>query len=138
MTWTYMGQKFTSDMIEDNQAFVYQIRDLISNKKYIGKKKFWNYRMKPPLKGQKRKRKVITESDWQDYWGSNEQLKADVEKHGSNKFERVILMLCKTTGEASYYEAKLQFENDVLLREDYYNGIIQCRVTGKHLSKRKS
>ena len=138
MNWTYKGKNFTTEMIEDNQAFVYKITNVSENKFYLGKKKFWNYRMKPPLKGQKRRRRIITESDWQDYWGSNDKLKEDVERLGPTSFKREILILCKTTGEASYHEAKLQFENDVLLREDSYNGIIQCRITGRHLSKGKS
>ena len=40
------------------------------------------------------------------------------------------------TGDLAYMEAKLQFEKEVLLRDDYYNGIIQIRIGGnsvKHL-----
>ena len=42
--------------------------------------------------------------------------------------------ICKTKGECAYMEAKIQFEKEVLLKEDYYNGIIQCRV-GAHTVK---
>jgi len=31
-------------------------------------------------------------------------------------------------GELAYMEAKLQFENEVLLRDDYYNGMINIRL----------
>ena len=54
------------------------------------------------------------------------------------KFYRNILVLCKTKGECAYMEATIQFEKDVLLREEYYNGIISCRVgaqTVKNLKK---
>jgi hypothetical protein len=36
--------------------------------------------------------------------------------------------LCDSKFELAYYEAKKQFEADVLLNEGYYNGIINCRI----------
>ena len=42
---------------------------------------------------------------------------------GPTGFHRRILVLCKTKGECAYMEAKIQFEKEVLLKEDYYNGI---------------
>tara|TARA_B100000242_G_scaffold253644_1_gene196045 strand:- start:262 stop:438 length:177 start_codon:yes stop_codon:yes gene_type:complete len=57
-----------------------------------------------------------------------------VEKNGQDKFKREILKLCKTKGEMSYYEAKLQFENNVLFRDDYFNNFIGCRIHAKHLT----
>lgn len=136
--WFYNNKEFTSEMIEDYVAFVYEITNLTNGKKYLGKKKFIQTRTKPPLKGKTRKRKIQKESDWMEYWGSNDKLVDDVKTLGEKNFKREILHLCKTTGEASYIEAKLQFENNVLLREDYYNGIIQCRITARHLPKEKS
>ena len=35
----------------------------------------------------------------------------------------------------SYYEAKLQFENDVLLSDQYYNEFIGCKIHSNHLPK---
>jgi len=137
LTWLKDGKEFTSEDISHWMAFVYQITNLTNNKKYIGKKKFYSYRMKPPLKGQKRKRKIQTESDWKDYWGSNEELKKDVETLGEDKFKREIIYLCNTISEASYYEAQLQFEKNVLLSEEYYNGIINCRINTNHLKNIK-
>jgi hypothetical protein len=43
-------------------------------------------------------------------------------------FYREILHLCKTKGECAYMETKEQFEREVLLSEQYYNGIINCRI----------
>ena len=51
------------------------------------------------------------------------------------KYYREILRFCKTKGECSYYEAKLQFEHDVILRDDYYNEYIQCRINSRHIKK---
>ena len=39
--WEYNGQIFTEDMIGDNYGFVYEITNLGSDKKYIGKKFFY-------------------------------------------------------------------------------------------------
>ena len=133
MSWTYQGQPFTSDMIGDNIGFVYQITNLQNGKKYIGKKWFWSTKKLPPLKGKKRKRTVTKESDWIKYFGSSEEVRLLVEQHGEDNFQRDILRLCKTKGECTYYEAKLQFDFDVLLRDDYYNEFIGCKIHSKHL-----
>ena len=132
-SWTYEGQPFTSDMISDNVGFVYQITNLQNGKKYIGKKWFWSTKKLPPLKGKKRKRTVVKESDWKQYYGSSEEVKLLLEQHGKDNFKREILRLCKTKGECTYYEAKLQFDFDVLLRDDYYNEFIGCKIHSKHL-----
>lgn len=133
--WLYNDKEFTSEDIGHWKAFVYQITNLTNDKKYIGKKLFHKTRRKPPLKGKTKRRVEISESDWQDYWGSSDALNADVERLGVENFKREIIYLCSTKGEASYYEAALQFEKKVLLREDYYNGIINCRVSARHLPK---
>ena len=132
-SWSYQGKPFTSDMIQDNIGFVYEVTNLTNNKKYIGKKWFWSTRKLPPLKGKTRKRTVKKESDWQVYYGSSEEVKLLVEQHGEDNFKREILRLCKTKGECTYYEAKLQFDFDVLLRDDYYNEFIGCKIHSKHL-----
>lgn len=132
--WIYKGNKFTSDMIDDNFGFVYEISDLDNGKKYIGKKWFWNTRKRPPLKGKTRKRIVKSESDWQDYFGSSDEVKLLVEQSGRERFGREILHLCKNKGECTYFEAKIQFERDVLLSDEYYNEFIGCKIHSKHVS----
>jgi hypothetical protein len=131
--WMYNGVKFTSEHIEDNYGFVYQITDLSNNKKYIGKKFFWNKKKLAPLKGKKNKRNKIVESDWQDYFGSNEEIKQIVEQAGHQRFQREILVLCKSKGECSYVEAKLQFEREVLLKDDFYNSFIGVKLHRNHV-----
>ena len=83
------------------------------------------------------KQNIITESDWKDYYGSNKHLNEDVEKMGPDTFYREILHLCKTKGECSYMEAKEQFDREVLLTDDYYNGIIQIRLGGNAIKNFK-
>lgn len=134
MSWTYEGKPFSSDDIDDHTGFVYEITDTLNGKKYIGKKKLSSTRTLKPLKGQKRKRKVVSESDWMDYYGSSEEVKALVEEFGTNRFDRKILRLCKTTAEMSYYEMKEQVGRDVLLRPDeYYNAFVGGKIHRNHL-----
>lgn len=132
-SWLYDGKPFTPDMIGNNEAFVYRITDIESGKKYIGKKHFNHYKTLPPLKGKTRKRKVVKESDWLAYYGSNDELKALVAEKSRDCFRREILRLCRTKSEASYFEAKFQFEYDVLLDPDYFNEWIMVRVSRSHV-----
>ena len=134
MTWYYEEAIFSSDDIDNNIGFVYEITDTLNGKKYIGKKKLSSTRTLKPLKGQKRNRKVVSESDWNSYYGSSEEVKALVEEFGAQRFTRKILRLCKTTAEMSYYEMKEQVERDVLLKpEEYYNAFVGGRINRSHL-----
>lgn len=132
--WYYESKEY-DETPEEYQGFVYLITELDTGKKYIGKKNFWRPKVLP--KNSKRNRRVRTrvESDWRKYFGSNKEVQALVESNGIENYKREILRLCKTKGEMSYYEAKLQFENDVLLRDDYYNEFIGCRIHSRHLKK---
>jgi len=133
--WYYGDKEFTSEMIEDYVGFVYVITDLSNNKKYVGKKLFTSKRRLPPLKGKTRKRVVTKESDWQDYFGSSDEVKQLVEERGAKAFHREIIHLCHSKGEMSYLEAKEQFDRQVLLSDDYYNGIINCKIHRSHVKK---
>ena len=81
-----------------------------------------------PLKGKKRKRIDYIESDWKTYTGSSDALNEDIKNLGIDKFKFNILKYCNSKFELSYFEAKIQFARDVLLDENYYNGIINCRI----------
>lgn len=132
--WVYNDNQF-DDTPEEYQGFVYLITELETNKKYIGKKFFWKPKTLPKTKTRKRRVKTRVESDWRSYYGSSKEVQQIVEDKGSDSFKREILRLCKTKGECSYYEAKLQFEFDVLLRDDYYNEFIGCKIHSKHIKK---
>ena len=132
--WLYK-QNEIDELPEDCEAFVYLITNLTNNKKYIGKKLAKFKTTKPPLKGKKNKRRGYKESDWRTYWGSNDYLKEDVIELGEDKFTREILYFCARRGIASYLEAKEQFDREVLLTDDYYNGIINVRVGGSKILK---
>ena len=137
--WLYNGEEFTSEMIEKYVGFVYEIYDTEAKMFYIGKKKFWSKVTKPPLKGQKRKRRSLKESDWQSYYGSSETVKELVENTGEWRFQRKILRLCKTLGEMSYYETKEQIDREVLFKPDeYYNAFIGCKIHRAHVYPKKN
>jgi hypothetical protein len=130
INWQYNNLDFTENDIGDNYGFVYRITNIITGKKYIGKKFFYSSRTKQ-VKGKKKRFKVF--SDWQTYYGSNEELKKDVIIHGKESFKREILHLCLSKGSAGYLEAKEQFVNGVLESDEYYNTWIMVRVRKSHL-----
>lgn len=137
MTWLYNELPFTevesaAKIDEGYIGFVYEITDESNGKKYIGKKLLVGKRKLPPLKGQKRKRTKIVESDWQTYYGSSETVKTLVEQRGHD-FTRRIIHLCKTKGELSYLEAKEQFDREVLLTDKYYNEFIGVKIHSAHV-----
>ena len=130
--WIYEGKQI-NELPEGCEAFVYLITNKKNGMKYVGKKLAKFKTTKPPLKGKKNKRRGTKESDWREYWGSSDHLKADVEKHGEENFIREILYFCPSRGVASYLEAREQFERKVLLTDEYYNGIINVRVGGSKI-----
>jgi hypothetical protein len=132
VNWLFNDELFDETKIEDNYGFVYEITNLETNRKYIGKKLFYFSKTKQ-VKG-KRKRIKVT-SDWQTYYGSNEELQKDVKSLGEDKFKRRILHLCKSKGECNYLEAKEQFVNSVLEKEDYYNNWIMVRIRKSHIKE---
>jgi len=133
--WIYNGEEFKPSMDELSNwvGFVYLITEKTTGMKYIGKKLFWSTRKIPPLKGKKRKRTVIKESDWKSYYGSSEELKLLVETNGGDNYIREILHLCNSKGEMSYIELREQIIRDVLLRSDYHNSFIGGKIHRNHV-----
>lgn len=131
----YYNDALYDETPEEYQGFVYQITELDTGKMYIGKKNFWKPKTLP--KNSKRSRRIRTrvESDWRTYFGSSKEVQLLVEQKGQENYKREILRLCRTKGEMSYYETKLQFEKDVLLRDEYYNSFIGCKIHSRHLPK---
>ena len=138
MSWQYQGNVI-EELPEDCVVFVYLITNTTTGRKYIGKKlaKFskTTYRTVKLKNGTKKRKRIKSkiDSDWQTYYGSNDELNKDVALLGAEKFTREILYLCKSKAECSYIEAREQFRHQVLESADYYNGQISVRVHGSHI-----
>ena len=138
MTWQYQGN-IINELPDDCVGFVYLITNTATDRKYIGKKlaKFskTTYKVVKLKNGNKKRKKIRSkiDSDWREYYGSNEELNRDVALLGADKFTREILYLCKSKAECSYIEAREQFRHQVLESADYYNGQISVRVHGSHI-----
>ena len=130
--WIYQASTFTSDDIGDFFGYVYRITNLKSGKKYIGRKYFTQRRK--PRGG---KRKVTSESDWKKYYGSSDELKADVKRLGKSEFKREILSLHKTLGKVNYEETTQLFLNNVLMEalDDGSPAYYNSNILGRYMKK---
>ena len=130
--WIYKGSVFDSDDIGDHYGFVYRITNTTSSKSYIGRKYFVQKRK--PKGG---KRRVTSESNWKQYYGSSDELKQDIRRDGKNTFKREILSLHRTLGRVNYEETKQLFLHNVLAEKlddgspAYYNSNILGRYYRK-------
>lgn len=111
-------------------GFIYEITNNALNepKKYIGKKQCISKFKRKPLKGKTRNRLDQKESDWKTYTGSCRELNEDIQKYGKENFTFKILEWGNSKFELGYKEIKLQLLHDVLLKESFYNGIVNCRL----------
>ena len=140
MVWLYENTQIET-LPEDCVGFVYMITNTLTGRKYIGKKlaKFskTTYKIVKLKNGNKKRKKIKSkiDSDWQLYYGSNDQLNRDIAELGVEKFTREILFYCRSKAECSYIEAREQFNHRVLESDDYYNGQIVCRIHGSHIRK---
>ena len=123
------------DFPEGAVGFVYQIKNINNNKIYIGKKNLYTTQNKklgkkeiaalPTQPGRKPTKKLVKkESDWLTYYGSNKELKEDVNKFGKDNFIREILHICYTKKELTYYELYYQITEKVLFNESYNGNIL--------------
>jgi hypothetical protein len=141
MVWLYENTEIEA-LPENCVGFVYLITNNLTGRRYIGKKlaKFSKTTYKTvTLKNGNKKRKRIRskiDSDWQLYYGSNDQLNQDIERLGAENFTREILFYCQSKSACSYIEAREQFRHRVLESDDWYNGQISVRVHGSHIKNK--
>ena len=117
-------------------GFIYLIKNKVTNKKYIGKKQIKSVKKLKPLKGKKNKRHFDVETDWKTYTSSSNDVNSDIEKYGKDNFSFSIIKFCDSKSELAYEEIKMQIQEDVLFRDDFYNGIINCRLSRRCFASR--
>lgn len=141
MTWLFENAP-VEVLPEDCVGYVYLITNLVNGRKYIGKKlaKFskTTYKVVKLKNGNKKKKKIRSkiDSDWQTYYGSNDELNKDIQTLGQDNFKREILYYCNSKAQCSYIEAREQFRHQVLESDAYYNGQISVRVHGSHIKNK--
>lgn len=141
MTWLFENTQIEA-LPEDCVGFVYLITNLVTGRKYIGKKlaKFskTTYKVVKLKNGNKKKKKIRSkiDSDWLTYYGSNDELNQDIQTLGQENFKREILYYCTSKAQCSYIEAREQFRHQVLESDAYYNGQISVRVHGSHIKNK--
>ena len=153
-TWTYQGRVFydISDFPKDTYGFIYEVYHKPTGQKYIGKKVLFFERNKKlgkraleALREERKakgiggrvplKQKVVTESDWKDYYGSHPTILKYVKESVDLRkdFERKILDLVPNKKLLTYYECKHLFINNVL--ETYSHQYINDNILGKFYRK---
>lgn len=150
-SWWYDGKIITdiSDMPDGTYGFIYQTTHTPTGRKYIGKKVlFFERNVKIGkkeallLKEERKakgiggrvplKQKVITESDWKDYYGSHKEILKLVKEGSLMDFERKILHYVQNKKQLTYFECKYLFINEVLENRDKY---INDNILGKFYRK---
>lgn len=124
--WLLDGSPFDDRLAKKYAGFVYLITNLIDGRKYLGRKYFHSIRK---VKGKSRRQRF--ESNWVDYWGSSDEVKDEIKKHGVDNFRREILSLHKTEGDCNFEEVRQQFLHNVLEDDLYYN----TNINGKWYAK---
>ena len=124
-------------MPDGTYGFIYQVTHLPTNKKYIGKKVLYferNVKLgKKELESLKEerkakgiggrtpaKKKVVKESDWRTYYGSQTEIKELVIKGKESDFKREILKFVDNKKHLTYYECKYLFIYEVLENNQEY------------------
>ena len=139
--WIYHGSVFDGSLIGDNYGFVYKITCSTTNRSYIGRKYFWQKRKPRNTGGTTKRRRVTSESNWRNYYGSCPELTEDVKQYGRESFVREILSLHTTPGRVNYEETRQLFLHNVLTEAltdgtpVFYNGNILGRYYRKDYFK---
>jgi len=136
LKWLYEDEEITSieQFPKNCHGFVYKITNLQNGKIYIGRKILINTLNKKLTKkelleqtgpGRKpTKKKVVKESNWLSYWGSNKPLLEDIQELGKEKFKREIIKLTFSKKQLTYYELHYQCIFEVLTRDSYNSNIL--------------
>lgn len=125
----------TFEVPETAIAFIYKITNLTNDKFYIGRKMLVSNRKKKltikekALEGNSRRKfkREIKPTNWENYWGSNDELLNDVKELGEDKFKREILIFTTNKTDTSFYEMAIQIKEDVLFKNSYNRHIANTK-----------
>jgi len=136
MNWLYKNKEINSieDFPKDAFGFIYITIHLPTGKKYLGKKSlFHNHKKKLTKKelaeqtGPGRKpthKRVLAESDWKKYFGSEDFIKEKIKEGLEFEFSREIIDIAYNKKHLTYLECKYQFEKGVLENDKWLNSNI--------------
>lgn len=123
-------EKFPANCV----GFVYKITNIKTGKFYIGKKSLYSNTKKKLTKkelaeheGPGRKptsKRVIKESNWLDYWGSNKTILEEIKQGGVQDFRKEILKFCFNKKQLTYWEVHFQCKEEVLFSDKSYNDTV--------------
>jgi len=129
--WIYNGIEL-SEPPKGVYGFLYAI--YAGGKIYFGKKTFTYSRTKrlserarKEANTRKRKVKTVTDSQWRDYYGSCKPLLEWIEQNGKEDVNRIILGFAKTKQDLTYWEMVLLVREEVLFRDDVWNGNVLAK-----------
>ena len=124
-------------------GFIYKITNIKTGKFYIGRKSLFSNTKKKLTKaelalqtGPGRKptsKRVIAETNWIDYWGSNKILLQEIKDNGTSDFRKEILKFCFNKKQLTYWEIHFQCINEVLLTDKSYNDNIASKFFRRDL-----
>ena len=151
INWTYENNPINniSDMPENTYGFIYEVEHIPTGRKYLGKKVLYFERNKrlgkralTALREERKakgiggrtplKQKIISESDWKTYFGSQKEILLLVKEGKNTDFKKKILKYVKDKKQLTYFECKYLFINEVLESDNKY---INDNILGKFYRK---
>lgn len=140
--WIYNGEEvLTIEQLPQNAySFIYLITRISDGKFYVGRKNLYSERTKALTKKElseqtdkraSKKKKVVAESDWMQYHGSEPTLKADVKETGKDAFKREIIHICTHKKQTTYQELRHQILLGCLESDNCYNAQILAKFWKK-------
>lgn len=123
--WGHWNCSFSDSIPEGTIGFLYKISEKTTGKYYFGIKQTISKRTLPPLKGKKRKRKKLVESDWRSYTSSSGIIKESIDKN-KDDYEFEIISFHDSKSSLKIAEAKIILDN--IYNHDCYNECVNIRL----------
>lgn len=131
MSWLYKKEILTDEMIPDKSAgFIYMLTYLPTGQRYIGRK------LLTKAHRRQQNKKIIrtrVESDWREYWSSSPDVKLLVEREGTDKFVREVLVFAQSKGQLNYLEEKFLYCVSALESTEWLNSNIRSKMYKRNI-----